>query len=109
MSRDVMAEIRNEIAENKIILYMKGSALQPRCGFSAVTADILARIGKPFADVNVLDDPEKWAAIKEFSDWPTIPQLYVDGTFVGGCDITRDLFESGELQKLVDRAFADAR
>lgn len=107
MSRDVMQEIRDEIAAHSIVLYMKGTALQPRCGFSAATADILARLGKPFHVVNVLEDPEKWAAIKQFSDWPTIPQLYVKGTFVGGCDITRDLHASGELQKLVAAAFGE--
>jgi monothiol glutaredoxin len=103
MARDVMEEIREEIADNEIVLYMKGTALQPRCGFSAVTADIVASLGRPFKAVDVLADQEKWAAIKEFSDWPTIPQLYVKGTFVGGCDITRELHEKGELAKLVDQ------
>ncbi|NJN63706.1 MAG: Grx4 family monothiol glutaredoxin [Acidobacteria bacterium] len=106
MTRDVTKEIRDEIATHRIVLYMKGTALAPRCGFSAVTADILSRIGRPFHVVNVLDDQEKWAAIKAFSDWPTIPQVYVAGKFIGGCDITRDLHASGELQRLIDAAFA---
>ncbi len=105
MSRDVIQEIRQEIADNKIALYMKGTAEAPQCGFSAVVAQILAQTGKPFHDINVLEDHEKWAAIKEYSNWPTIPQIYVAGEFIGGCDIVRELHASGELQAKIDAAF----
>ena len=104
MSRDVMNEIKHEIDDNKIVLYMKGSPDMPRCGFSAAAADVLTQLDAPFLGVNVLDDPEKWQAVKVFSDWPTIPQLYVGGKFVGGCDIMREMFFKGELKPLVDDA-----
>ena len=107
MSRQVMDEIRKEISENKVVLYMKGLPEAPRCGFSHAAADVLRQLNTPFLAINVLEDQEKWQAIKEFSDWPTIPQLYVAGEFVGGCDIMREMFAKGELQPLVEKAFAD--
>jgi monothiol glutaredoxin len=107
MSRDVMAEIREEIAANKVLLYMKGNPSFPMCGFSAATIEVLRAAGRPFAHVDILEDPEKREAIKSFSNWPTIPQLYVDGEFVGGCDIVQDLYASGELQQLLAAAFED--
>jgi monothiol glutaredoxin len=105
MSRDVMAEIRDEIAANKVLLYMKGNPSFPMCGFSAATIEVLRATGRPFAHVNILEDPEKREAIKAYSNWPTIPQLYVNGEFVGGCDIVQDLYATGELQRLVNKAF----
>jgi monothiol glutaredoxin len=105
MPRDVMQEIREEIAANKVILYMKGTPTFPMCGFSAATVEALQEIGRPFAHVNILEDPEKREAIKAFSNWPTIPQLYVNGQFVGGCDIVRELHASGELDRLLNDAF----
>ncbi|RMG44246.1 MAG: Grx4 family monothiol glutaredoxin [Acidobacteria bacterium] len=104
MPRDVVDEIKREIAENKIVLYMKGTPEEPRCGFSAAAADVLRQIGAPFKAVNVLEDREKWQAIREYSNWPTIPQLYVDGQFIGGCDIMREMFFKGELQPLIQKA-----
>jgi len=104
MSRDVMNEIKQEIEDNRIVLYMKGSPDMPRCGFSAAASDVLTQLDAPFLGVNVLDDQEKWQAVKLFSDWPTIPQLYVGGKFVGGCDIMREMFFKGELKPLVDEA-----
>ncbi|UCF67285.1 MAG: Grx4 family monothiol glutaredoxin [Acidobacteriota bacterium] len=104
MARQVMEEIKQEIAANKIILYMKGTPEAPRCGFSAAAVDVLRQIGNPFKGINVLEDAEKWAAIKEYSDWPTIPQLYVDGHFIGGCDIMREMFFKGELKPIIEKA-----
>ncbi len=99
----VFAQIRQYIADNDVVLFMKGSKKIPQCGFSATVVQILHRLQVDFCDVNVLDDPELREAIKQFSDWPTIPQLYVKGEFIGGCDIALEMYESGELQKL----FAD--
>ncbi|GIW43677.1 MAG: glutaredoxin [Candidatus Binatia bacterium] len=105
MSRDVFAEIEQEIRENKVIIYMKGSPTFPMCGFSAAAVECLKQYGYPFAHVDVLEDPEKREAIKQFSNWPTIPQIYIDGQFIGGCDIIRELHATGELRSLLDRAF----
>jgi monothiol glutaredoxin len=105
MSRNVMDEIREEIAANKVVLYMKGTPSFPMCGFSAATIEVLHAAGRPFAHVNILEDPEKRDAIKTYSNWPTIPQLYINGEFVGGCDIIQDLNASGELQRLLAQAF----
>jgi monothiol glutaredoxin len=85
---------------------MKGNPSFPMCGFSAATVDVLRATGHPFAHVNILEDPEKREAIKAYSNWPTIPQLYINGEFVGGCDIVQDLYASGELQHLLAKAFA---
>ncbi len=105
MTRDVKTEIADEIAGNKIVLYMKGSPDMPRCGFSAASADLLNQMGVPYLGINVLEDEEKWVAIREYSDWPTIPQLYVDGQFIGGCDIMREMFAKGQLQETIRKAF----
>lgn len=93
--------IKNEIASNDIVLFMKGTADFPQCGFSSTVVTILRKLGKNFHDINVLSDPELRDAIKLFSDWPTIPQLYIKGEFIGGCDIVRAMYESGDLQKLL--------
>ena len=105
MNRDISTEIKKEIESNKILLYMKGTPDLPRCGFSNAVIQVLNQLGKPFGSVNVLDDPEKWEAIKVFSKWPTIPQLYIDGEFVGGCDIALEMHQKGELTPLVEKAF----
>jgi monothiol glutaredoxin len=104
MARDVEAEIRDEIGRNKILIYMKGTRLFPQCGFSAATVKVFERLGVPFETVDILTDPEKRQAIKEFTNWPTIPQVYVDGKFIGGCDIVCEMFERGELQGVVEAA-----
>lgn len=96
----VFASIQNDIDSNDIVLYMKGTAKFPQCGFSAVVVKVLQDSGVAFKDVNVLADPALRDAIKEFSDWPTIPQLYVKGEFIGGCDIVKEMVQSGELKQL---------
>ncbi len=100
---DSIAEtIRNQVGQNKVVLYMKGTPQFPQCGFSATAIEILRRCGvaEP-ATFNVLQDGDLRQGIKEFSNWPTVPQLYVNGEFVGGCDIMREMFQSGELQQLL--------
>ena len=104
MERDVMQEIKNEISANKIIVYIKGTKETPRCGFSAAVVQMLGEYGVPFKDVNILADEEKWVAIKKYSDWPTIPQIYIDGQFIGGCDIVREMHAKGELLPIVKKA-----
>ena len=104
-----MTDVPNEVSEridtlvknNDVVLFMKGSALFPQCGFSSRAVAILDHLGVPFETVDVLQDQEIRAGIKDYSDWPTVPQLYVKGEFVGGSDIMMEMFESGELQQLV--------
>ena len=93
--------IKAEITENAVVLYMKGTPVFPQCGFSARVVQILTHVGVPFKGVNVLADAEIRDGIKSFSNWPTIPQLYVKGEFVGGCDIISEMFQAGELQSLL--------
>lgn len=90
-------QIESEIKENDVVLFMKGTPVFPQCGFSAAVVQVLNHVGVPFKGINVLDDQSVREGIKEFSSWPTIPQLYVKGEFVGGCDIVREMFETGEL------------
>jgi len=90
--------IASDIASSDVVLYMKGTPVFPQCGFSAATVQILTNLGVKFKAVDVLKDPEVRQGIKEFSNWPTIPQLYVKGEFVGGCDILREMYEAGELK-----------
>ena len=97
----VHERIRQDIAANPVVLYMKGSPVFPQCGFSAQVVQILSHMGIRFKGIDVLTDPGLRQGIKEFSSWPTIPQLYVKGEFIGGCDIVREMFESGELQQLM--------
>lgn len=104
MSRDIKAEIQDEIAKNKVVIYMKGTKDAPRCGFSARAVGILKDLGVPIRDVDVLADQEKWQAVKEVSDWPTIPQIYIGGTFIGGGDQLMELQAKGELEPMVKRA-----
>ena len=98
---DVMSEIESEVKGQKIFLYMKGTPDFPMCGFSARVVQILQHLGAEFGSCDVLADGEKREAIKVYGKWPTIPQLYVDGELVGGCDITTEMFQSGELQSLL--------
>ena len=97
----VFERIRDEISKNDVLLFMKGSPVFPQCGFSAAVVDVLSELGVKFHGVNILVDAELRQGIKEFSQWPTIPQLYVKGEFVGGCDIVREMFQSGELKTLM--------
>jgi monothiol glutaredoxin len=101
MTNLAFEKIQKEISSNDVVLYMKGNAVFPQCGFSAAVVQVLSQIGVPFKDVNVLEDADIRQGIKDFTNWPTIPQLYVKGEFVGGCDIVREMFESGELQDLL--------
>jgi len=98
-SNPLREEIQKAIQENPVILFMKGTPEQPACGFSARTVAILQSLGKPFAAVNVLPDPRIRQELSELSNWPTIPQLFVDGELVGGCDIVTEMYQSGELQE----------
>lgn len=102
MENILFDRIQKEIDENDIVLFMKGDAVFPQCGFSAMTVQVLAHLNATFKDINVLEDNELRQGIKDFTQWPTIPQLYIKGEFVGGCDIVREMFENGELQKLLD-------
>jgi len=104
MARDVQAEIKDEISRNKILIYMKGTRMVPQCGFSAATVKVFERLGVPFETVDILADPEKRQGIKDFTNWPTIPQVYVDGKFIGGCDIVCEMYERGELRGVVNAA-----
>lgn len=97
----VADRIKQDIADNEIVLFMKGTPVFPQCGFSAVVVQVLSHLGVKFKGIDVLSDPSIRQGIKEFSDWPTIPQLYVKGEFVGGCDIVREMYQSGELQQLL--------
>ena len=101
-----MSDFNQRIAElvgkNDVVLFMKGTALFPQCGFSSRAVAILDHLGMPYETVDVLQDPEIRQGIKDYSDWPTVPQLYVKGQFVGGSDIMMEMFESGELQQLLD-------
>ena len=101
MANEVFDRIQGEITENPVMLYMKGTAMFPQCGFSARVVQILTHMGVPFKTANVLEDMELREGIKQFSQWPTIPQLYVKGEFVGGCDIVTEMFQSGELETLM--------
>ena len=98
----VFARIQGEINENDVVLFMKGSPMMPQCGFSAAVTHLLSTLQVKFKGVDVLQDMEFREGIKQFSNWPTIPQLYVKGEFVGGCDIVREMAESGELQQIFD-------
>ena len=98
---DVKERLDTLVKSNDVVLFMKGSALFPQCGFSSRAIAILDHLGVPYETVDVLQDQEIRAGIKDYSDWPTIPQLYVKGEFVGGSDIMMEMFESGELQQLV--------
>jgi monothiol glutaredoxin len=94
-------QIKKDISENDVVLYMKGTPVMPQCGFSSMAVQILSHLGVKFKGVDVLADPAVRQGIKEFANWPTIPQLYVKGEFVGGCDIMREMFDSGELEALM--------
>ena len=102
MEQSTKDKIQNIIDENDVLLFMKGTPVMPQCGFSAAVVGILSHMGIKFNSVNVLEDPEIREGIKEFSDWPTIPQLYVKNEFIGGCDIVKEMYESGELAKLFE-------
>ena len=97
----VFERIQRDLQSSDIVLYMKGTAVFPQCGFSAAIVQILTRLNVPFKDINILDDSELHQAVKEYAKWPRTPQLYIKGKFVGGCDVVRELFASGELENLL--------
>ena len=100
-AKEVHDRIDNLVKTNKVVLFLKGSKLFPQCGFSAATVEILNQYGVPYLDVDVLSDPGIRQGIKEYAQWPTIPQLFIDGKFVGGCDIAREMHANGELAALL--------
>ena len=102
---DIIQKIENEIKNNKIVIFMKGTPDSPQCGFSAASVAILKSFSYPFKSVNILAEPEIRAALPEYSEWPTFPQIFVDGKLVGGCDILHELRDSGELADLLKAAF----
>ena len=101
MSNPTLDRIKTDITEHPVMLYMKGTPNFPQCGFSARVVQILNHVGVPYHSANVLEDMELREGIKQFSQWPTIPQLYVKGEFVGGCDIVTEMFQSGELETML--------
>ena len=105
---DVLDRIKEQVESNPVIIYMKGTPKMPMCGFSSRAAEALMQCEREFAFVNILADQEIFQNLPRFADWPTFPQLYINGELVGGCDITLELFESGELQKMVHNAVDNA-
>tara|TARA_B100000579_G_scaffold266111_1_gene219469 strand:+ start:153 stop:518 length:366 start_codon:yes stop_codon:yes gene_type:complete len=101
---DALARIKEQVENNKVIIYMKGTPQMPQCGFSSKAAEALKQCGKEFAYVNILMDPDIFQNLPKYADWPTFPQLYINGEFVGGCDITLELHEKGELKKMIEEA-----
>ncbi|MGL4426320.1 MAG: Grx4 family monothiol glutaredoxin [Alphaproteobacteria bacterium] len=101
MMSAILENIRQQVAENPVVLYMKGTPTQPQCGFSSVVVQILNQLEIAFQGINVLEDDEIRQGIKEFTNWPTVPQLYLKGEFVGGCDIVREMYQNGELRALL--------
>tara|TARA_Y100001958_G_C21089659_1_gene443169 strand:- start:348 stop:665 length:318 start_codon:yes stop_codon:yes gene_type:complete len=100
---EINEKIKNLIKENKVCLFMKGTPDSPQCGFSMAVSNVLKHMNINFKGINVLEDENLRQGIKDFSDWPTIPQLYLDGEFIGGCDIIKEMFETGELKKLLEK------
>lgn len=98
----VYERIRETVSGNDVVVFMKGTPVFPQCGFSALVVQVMTLLGVQFKGINVLEDPEVRDGIKAFSDWPTIPQLYVKGEFVGGCDIIKEMYEAGEIQGFFD-------
>lgn len=105
---EAIDRIQSAISSDKIVIFMKGNRNFPQCGFSAATVQIFDELGVPYSTVDVLADQEVREAVKTFSNWPTIPQVYINGKFVGGCDIVRELYQSGELQTTVKQALGEA-
>ena len=101
MDNSVAERIKSDIESNDVVLYMKGTPVFPQCGFSSTVVQVLTYLGVKFKGIDVLSDPSIREGIKQFSNWPTIPQLYVKGEFLGGCDIVREMYQSGELQELL--------
>ena len=101
MDKTINERIQQELDENQVVLFMKGTPVFPQCGFSATVVQVLNHMGVKFKGIDVLQDPGLRQGVKDFTNWPTIPQLYVKGEFVGGCDIVREMFQTGELQEFL--------
>lgn len=106
---DVLERIKEQVESHPVVVYMKGTPQLPQCGFSSRTAEALSACGEEFAYVNVLSDPEVFENLPRYADWPTFPQLYINGELIGGCDITLELYQSGELQKMIKEAAANKK
>ena len=109
MDSPIFDRIRQDLKDNEVVLYMKGSPVFPQCGFSAAVVQVLSHLNVKFHGIDVLQDPGLRQGVKEFSSWPTIPQLYVKGELVGGCDIVREMYETGELAELLQTKGIDAK
>ena len=107
LTMDIMDTIKDQIESNPVIIYMKGSPDQPQCGFSARTIEALMGCGKRFAFVDILANPDIRANLPKYANWPTFPQLWINGELIGGCDIVTDMFDKGELKPMVDQAVPD--
>ncbi len=105
---DATEQIKSAIANNKILIFMKGTRNFPQCGFSAATVQVFEQLGVPFETVDVLADMEVREGVKRYTNWPTIPQVFINGKFVGGCDIVRELYENGELEPMVKEALGQS-
>ena len=105
----VKERIESDLKTNDVVLYMKGTPVFPQCGFSAAVVQVLTHMGVKFKGINVLEDPEIRNGIKEYANWPTIPQLYVKGEFVGGCDIVREMYQTGELAEMLQTKGVDVK
>ncbi|MEA2778773.1 MAG: monothiol glutaredoxin [Rhodospirillaceae bacterium] len=108
-SNPVTQRIQQDITDNEVVLYMKGTPVFPQCGFSAAVVQVLSELGVKFKGIDVLTDPSLRQGVKDYSNWPTIPQLYVKGEFIGGCDIVREMFTSGELRELLQTRGVNTR
>jgi len=109
MDNSVEERIKSDIESNDVVLYMKGTPVFPQCGFSSTVVQVLTHLGVKFKGIDVLVDPSLREGIKQFSNWPTIPQLYVKGEFLGGCDIVREMYQTGELQELLSTKGIDVQ
>jgi monothiol glutaredoxin len=109
MDNPVFDRIKQDVTDNDVVVYMKGSPVFPQCGFSAAVVQVLSHLGVQFKGIDVLTDPSLRQGIKDYSSWPTIPQLYVKGEFVGGCDIVREMFQTGELMELFNTRGIEVR
>ena len=103
----VLSQIQTDVDANDVILFMKGTPMFPQCGFSAQVVEAMTAVGKPFAYVNILEEPEIRQTLKEYANWPNYPQLWVQGELVGGCDIIMDMYRSGQLKEMVDGAVVE--
>jgi len=106
MSEDMLDQIKKEIAANEIVMFIKGTKEMPMCGFSARTIAVFKELGRPFKTVDILPDPRIRQTLSAFSNWPTIPQVFIKGKFMGGCDIVTEMYQKGELKPLVEAAFS---